>query len=134
MSIKIFRAAAGELTRIKWDNIKYREFAHAFCKWCSQEAFLGIFAREETVRKDALRAALYCGYVVEVGESIPRALLNGIGTAPRGHAELEDLYYVKVRRNELLGTFVSFLLARTADRSIGIISPATTDLDLPKGT
>lgn len=70
------------------------------------------------------------GYVVEVGESIPRALLNGIGTGPGGYAELEDLYYVKEGRNELLGTFVSFVLARKADRSIGIIFPSTTSSDL----
>lgn len=50
-----------------------------------------------------------------VGESIPKALLNGIDTDPRGHAELDDLYYVKEGRNELLGTFVSFVLAQKVD-------------------
>lgn len=64
-------------------------------------------------RKNALGIALYCGYVVEVGESIPRALLNGIGTEPKGHAELEDPYYVKEGRNELLGAFVSFLFVES---------------------
>lgn len=85
---------------------------------------------EETVRKNALGTALYQGYVVEVGESIPRALLSGIGTEPMGDAKLGDLYYIKEERNELRETFVSFILARGADRIIEIISTLTISFNL----
>lgn len=67
------------------------------------------------VRKNALTELRRITDMSSVGESIPRALLNGIDTDPGGHAELEDLYYVKEGRNELLGTFVSFVFARKVD-------------------
>lgn len=79
------------------------------------------------VKKNALTELRRIADMSSVGESIPKALLNGIDTDPRGHAELEDLYYVKKGQNELLGTFVSFVLARSIDYSIRIILSSTTN-------
>lgn len=88
------------------------------------------FRQEEMLRRTYSEARYTRGGVVELAESIPGVLLNGIGTEPMGHAGLEDLYYVKEGRNELLGIFVPFIPARKTDRSIEIISPRAAPANL----
>nr|KAF7406701.1 hypothetical protein H0235_014357 [Vespula pensylvanica] len=80
-------------------------------------------------KNDVFRSTLYFeGVVVELAQSIPKALLNGIDTEPLGHVKLEDLYYVTEGRNELPGTFLSRIpfpslpIFGETDRSVGIIS------------
>jgi len=100
------------IDRIRSADLKRRGSSHErACSSRRRDAPGGCFGiRSKMLRKNAL-AELARGYVADIGESIPGALLDGIASEPRGHTDLEDLYYVREGRNELPGTSASFVLA-----------------------
>lgn len=107
-----------ELDRIKLSNVKYIVNSRVYSVSGILKEHFGSrswrSSKKELTRNRAILRICHRGRWVHSQGFVERDWYRTQGT-------YRDPYYVKEGRNELLGTFVSFVLAYKADRSMAII-------------